>query len=310
MVHRATLAAGAVVPRQVLDGWNLQRALEADWFARLASLAVESTRVLTHRGIASAILKGPALADRLYAVPADRVSTDLDVLVRAADLEGAIEALRSLDFVHRETATERWHREHHHHLSLHRADGLVIEIHFRTFTGFGAEIPSEPMLDRARLHVMRDGNTVSVLHHDDEWLYLVAHAAGHLFERLSWVRDLQLYGERAPAVDRSNVATRAAEFDLTRTVDFASAYLSTFGVRSPLPAHDPSLRERLARAALIAALRSPTGPPKQLGTMLFTALLANDPTRGARLVARDAVRITRRRLQRYFPSRTPTSWAG
>lgn len=310
MVHRAALSAGVPVPANVLDGWDAERALEATWFARLASLAVESTQALTARGIESAILKGPALAERLYAVPADRVSTDLDVLVREVDLDGAIDALRSLDFIHRENPTERWHRQHHHHLSLHRADGLVIEIHFRTFTGFGTAIPSEPMLDRARAHAMRDGNAVGVLQHDDEWLYLVAHAAGHLFERLSWVRDLQLFGKRTPAVDGSNVAMRAREFDLTRAVEFGANYLSTLGVRSPLPPHEPSTREQLAHAMLIATQRSPIGPPKQLGTMLFTGLLANDPARAGRLVARDAVRITRRRLQRYFPTRTPSSWAG
>ncbi|MDQ6767663.1 MAG: nucleotidyltransferase family protein [Candidatus Eremiobacteraeota bacterium] len=112
--------------------------------------------ILGRSGISFALLKGAA---RLYRDEPHAVlhaSTDLDILVRAADLDTATQALRSQGYSERADAQaqEHYHRRHHHAAPLFPpGNGCAIELHVSLAPPGYLSIP----LDWAALepHLMR-----------------------------------------------------------------------------------------------------------------------------------------------------------
>lgn len=96
--------------------------------AQAESIAV----ALRSAGVPAIALKGIALARRYYADPAARPMTDIDLLVRGADLAGAEAMLRRAGFTDAVDATfAATLRRRHHHLPPLRdpAGGELIELH-------------------------------------------------------------------------------------------------------------------------------------------------------------------------------------
>jgi len=268
--------------------------------ARLSAALDEALRALSRRGIPVVPLKGPVLAERLYADPALRPSTDLDLLVSGADFDDAAAALEELGYSLDRSWTAAYQRRHHHHVSLHRPGGPAIELHHRAVSGFGTFLPGEDLIARARPHVTSTGAKALVLSPEDELLYLGLHAAGHLFQRLGWLEDMALLLERHPDLDRAIVIERARAIGGLSALAFALFHLRRCGIE---PGSQPSPRLGPTRAGLLEWVRLRTTPARNRLAfhglnVAYHALLCDSPWVAGRYVGHQLAWFVRRRAHR------------
>lgn len=267
---------------------------------RLGDALEELVGVLGRAGIRVAALKGPVLAERLYAAPGFRPSTDLDVLVPEGDVEGATRALAVLGYEPDRGWIGAYQRRHHHHVTLHRPGGPGVELHFRALAAFGSVLPAEPLLGRARPHRTAAGSEILVLSRDDELLYLCLHAANHRFERLGWTNDLLLFLERHPEVDWEEVVRTARRHGMAPALAVAATRLRRLGAPVPVAASAGLARWRLRLVEQVRAraLGSPSWRARQGAALAYEALLCARPTLTARFVLHHATWYVRRRVYR------------
>ena len=145
-------------------------------------------RALSQSDILAVPLKGPFLAERLYLNAALRVSRDLDLLVRKADLPRAEAVFAAIGFI--PGVPDDYHRPWSRRTT-------TVELHHDVENPLAFNFHVEGALQRARPAVFQ-GEHCWQLAPDDELLFLCLHAARHRFELLSLILDLQLAFERLP----------------------------------------------------------------------------------------------------------------
>jgi len=276
--------------------------------ALLSAALDEALRALSRRGIPVVPLKGPVLAERLYADPALRPSTDLDLLVADADFDRAAAALEELGYSLDRSWTAAYQRRHHHHVSLHRPGAPTIELHHRAVSGFGTFLPGEDLISRAQPYVTATGAPALVLSAEDELLYLCLHAAGHLFQRLGWLEDVALLLERHRDLDRKVVTQRARTIGGSSALTFALFHLHRCGF-----APGPELPLHLGpnRARLVDWVRRQTHPARNRWifhglNIAYHALLCDRPWVAGRYLGHHMVWFVRRRAHRALLGRRST----
>jgi hypothetical protein len=132
----------------------------------------EVLEVLTSAGIPSMLLKGHALAERLYADPLERLSVDIDLLVHRESMQPVHEALQSRGYD--PVNPEFYAKTHFHTPYLRRDNGLpfVIEVHWELSPGTSpVQFHPEAWWPMARPSRLRAGETLlppparMVVHH-------------------------------------------------------------------------------------------------------------------------------------------------
>lgn len=158
-----------------------------------------------------AVLKGPVLSELAHPVPGARAYSDVDVLVRPADLRAAVSALRSrgwvlLDRSHR-LVLERMPGELH----LLGPHGVTVDLHWSLVNDVAVrrrvELPADVLLQRRVVRTLSVG-PVPCLDDVDALLHLCLHTALAGADRLLWLVDLDTW-VRATAVDWAVLADRA-----------------------------------------------------------------------------------------------------
>ncbi len=156
------------------------------------TVAIDRTvRVLRAAGIEFALLKGAA---RVYAKAPGATahpSDDIDILVRARDVDVAIRALEAAGWSARESlaARRRFRRHHHHAAPLFSPDGdYPVEIHHQL--ALPGTLSLDTSWDALRAHIVPlagDAGVVAQLDRVGTALHLAIHAAG-----LARLRDIAL----------------------------------------------------------------------------------------------------------------------
>jgi hypothetical protein len=156
---------------------------------RVHALLLRSVDALAAVGVVPVLLKGTALAGRLYPERFHRATGDVDLLVAWEQVEAASRALEGLGL--RRAPERPGHGgAHSHHREFQGKAGLV-ELHFRALVGYGQALEAAPLLARAR-EAELEGRRVRYFQPEDELVYLALHASNHLLQRLSWLLDLKL----------------------------------------------------------------------------------------------------------------------
>jgi hypothetical protein len=201
---------------------RLQRAFH-EIAARHVRLIAELARVLPElraAGVLAVPFKGPVIAVQAYErMP--RQYWDLDILVRRADLDAAAGVL--LDAGYRElgdlsaSQIDVMRRTGYSLGFVHRASGVVIELHWRfgpTWFHFPLDLDAlAGRLDRLALA----GVDVPVLGPEDTLLVLCAHGAKHLWTRLEWICVVLELVQRG-SVDWTELTSRASVLGARRFV--------------------------------------------------------------------------------------------
>ncbi len=127
----APLIVDDAAPESVKERVRSQARNYHRWSALLGFESIRFLRALTEAGIQGVLLKGLALARTVYTRPEHRTSVDIDVLVRRASLDPALEVLRELGYTRCHTLRHlTFYEQHHFHLILENADSVVIELHW------------------------------------------------------------------------------------------------------------------------------------------------------------------------------------
>jgi len=297
-----------------------QAALNGRRLAALGKILEACARVT----IPVIVLKGAAIAERIYGNIALRPMQDLDLLVRRQDLEATDCLLRHLGYVpdESEQAREWYGGDDHHHLSPYSsADGrVVVEVHRHIVTRTPTiSIPIEDLWQRAR--PLR-GVGALALCPEDLLLHLCLHVSlGHEFSfglrpMCDISETIRYYGDR---IDWEQVVQGAGQWGIGKYV-YVTLRLARDLVNAAVPEQVlHSLRpEAFDRKVLLWATAqifaderqpSPVSPnlaqlrgPKRLrakGALLLTSAVPS-PQVMARLYA---VSANSNRIYLYYPVR-------
>lgn len=195
-------------------------ARELDHEAHLAMLHRIDDR-LTSPAI---LLKGPMFAERYYAHPSARGTSDIDLLVAEDDVGRTVESLAEIGYRLFDSPEEiAWSRREHHHLHLTCAGAPNLELHFHAYRGFGVTLRTEAL---ARESAALEGfRTLRVPSPEDELVYLAVHAAAHRFGRLAWLHDIRLVVESMAPSALETAAARARARGVARALSLAGELL-------------------------------------------------------------------------------------
>jgi hypothetical protein len=171
----------------------LARVMRLD--AALAGLLME----LTARNVPVIVLKGPALARTLYGSAALRPYGDIDLTVGAEYEEAAVHALLDAGYdedVYEAEAARRLHAGHvhegaeFHRQFISRTDGTLVELHLDPL-----QLGLRPACEAGRWQRARPVPGLPgalMLSPEDQLVQLAVHAHKHGFDRLIWLKDIDL----------------------------------------------------------------------------------------------------------------------
>lgn len=164
--------------------------------------------------------KGPALAMQAYGNIALRQSGDLDIFVRAKDVESAASLLIKHGYQRvrptpaRQEALLRWG----HHDLFANSSGTCVELHWRTAKSiFSFGLDHDQLWDRTDpVHLA--GDDVPAIGREDLLLMLAIHGSTHSWRRLEWIVSYAELARQTPEEDWSRILHRARELSCTRIV--------------------------------------------------------------------------------------------
>jgi hypothetical protein len=201
-------------------------------------MLAEMYRVLERfavQGIAVMVTKGPALAHRCYGFSFARQYTDLDFVLRDADIFRATETLISLGYDAKVPPSAiRANRPAGEYAFTQLATKLLIELHTeKTFRYYPKQLSVSQLLSR-RTSVRLGEQDVPVLSLEDELLLISIHGAKHFWERLLWIADVAALITHNP-IDWDRAAAAALEVDAQPMLRIA-LLLAKNVAGAPLPA--------------------------------------------------------------------------
>ena len=239
-----------------------RNARQALW---LTQLLHRITTAFEQRGIAALPYKGPVLAELLYHNVSMRQYSDLDILVRSADLPRARNVLEELGFTAALPLTPRQERADmaSGYECVFDAPGTknVVELQWRILPRFYAiNFDVEGLFDRAR-PLLVGGKTIQTLSNEDSLLVLCAHAAKHSWANISWVRDIAEL-DQSTELDWDSVISTAGQLGIRRIVG-----ISFLLANQLLGAPPPSAVQRFVEQdSHIPALTKRVSATLELGT--------------------------------------------
>lgn len=234
---RATLAES--VPQ---SDQRAVSALKSDELADVASvllLDVALARVLAalrERGISAIVLKGPGLSRYLYPRRSLRPYRDIDLVVRARDLDAAATAIVELGFVEipyeaevaRVAFAGYGAEAPFHRMFAHGSERALVELHADPLQ-LGLLTTDEEARWRLAVSAPEIGPGALILGDEDQLIQLCVHAHKHGFDRLMWLKDLDLFvRSRGDTLDWGRVAAVAGREGVRASLWYAlslSSYL-------------------------------------------------------------------------------------
>ena len=230
-------------------------------------------------GIQTIVLNGPALATAFYPDPALRPFIDLDLLVRRADRQRALDTLFARGYTH-ETPGRSLEHVPAAYLAPPRNSGLLpIDLHWecvgQSTAGRAAEQAADEIWSRA-VAAPAWGAAARTLAPEDLLIYLAANfAIHHTLTGALWQLDLALVLRRhRGTLDWDAIVARARRWGAASAVYFGLRSVGDhLGVTAPTPAMN-RLRPGDLRVTLIDRLQRPEVPgPARLEYLIGVAML-------------------------------------
>jgi hypothetical protein len=239
---RLRLSAGQM--RSLSDGHLRRVAATALLRRELATVAAAVTTACKDRPV---VIKGPALADRLYPDWRLRPYSDLDLMVPHDRLAAAVRALAAEGYAPLQELRPGYAERFGHDVHVRRGAGagaVDVELHWR----IGDDRVGEPLghadLIRTAEPLAVGGAVVLVPSVADELLLASVHLLSDRARKLSWVNDIRLLAEAAStaewetAFETADVAGGGLPWVLHRALDYAGHHLGLDRSR-PSPAGPP-----------------------------------------------------------------------
>lgn len=178
---------------------NTQRSL------RMAARAMELVDALGQAGIDAIPFKGPFLAAQVYGDLARRLCADIDLLVRAPELDRAERVLEGLGYSARLSLSPTQRRllvRDTYEFTLSAAGYHPLELHWRVVPRSFAPFVEHERLWEDREVVRAGHQTVRTFSAENLFLVMAMHAAKHGWRRLEGVTALAGILDRRPSLER------------------------------------------------------------------------------------------------------------
>jgi hypothetical protein len=271
----------------------------------LTGQLVRLLKLFTAENIAAVVYKGPATAVSIYGNLALRQFSDLDILVRSADVWRATDLLEAEGFTPHFDIPES-KRPAFIRLSyvrfFERPDGPVVELHWRVAPRFfDSSFDSNDLWSRLEsLELI--GQQVQIPAREDLLLMLSIHAAKDCWLKLEWATCIAALLQTRSSLDWLAILDRARQWRCRRAFCLALTLVDyLFSANVP-----PLVRERLRKFS----------PPASTVSEIVDRLLAFDtPTEnlttriGFHLRTRDGSRECLAYCWRLATTTTPVDWA-
>jgi hypothetical protein len=197
------------------------------------------------------VLKGPVLARRFYDAPAFRPYHDVDLVVRASQLELASRTIVDLGFVEipyeaevaRAAFESSGAEEPFHRMFVSATERALVELHADPLQ-LGLKPKAEEDRWRRAVPAPELGARALVLCDEDLLIQLCLHAHKHGFSRLIWLKDLDLLVRRLGAeidwrlvdrVSRREGVRASVWYALSLTSDLLGTPLTPARRMAPFP---------------------------------------------------------------------------
>lgn len=195
---------------------------------RLSSEMIRINNEFTTKNIRNIVLKGPALAMKLYGNYSDRTSKDLDILISIDDFECAHKIMINNGYVNEEDiiilkGKKNWNE--HHVVYNHSELKVQIEVHFKLSFDLNNKPSFDELWNRSE-QTTHEGNIIRILGREDLFIYLCHHAARHVFFRLRWLHDLDQYIRLYPLSE--NVTEKIICYQCAKGTELCCALLKHF----------------------------------------------------------------------------------
>lgn len=197
--HHMLLPASIALKRAGIElSANLNAAAQQQQMRalRLCARSLQLLDDLAHAGIDAVLLKGPVLSQQIFGDPAIRHSTDIDILIDWEQFHAAIVVLEGLGLeLHGNRPPQsswrggQWRELAKDVTLLDRQSGFAIELHHRLKSP--AALLPDLGIDDATETLAMSGRSLRVFSRDDLFVYLCAHGATSLWDRLKWLADIR-----------------------------------------------------------------------------------------------------------------------
>ncbi len=179
------------VPARVMDELQHYFNTNARRNVRLTEDLVHVLKLFTENDVPVICFKGPTLALNVYGNLALRNFTDLDILIHPEDFAKAKDLLQAAGYepeIALKGAREELFVQSQHELLFRRAsDESMVELHWKIDPKyFSFPLEAEELWTRTET-VRLAGTDITVLKREELVLYLCAHGAKHMWERLEWI---------------------------------------------------------------------------------------------------------------------------
>jgi hypothetical protein len=190
LYSRVVRAGPEVVPTSIFEELQLTNRANAERSIRLTTALLNILASLHARGIAAAAFKGPVLSEYAYGDVTLRTFQDLDLFVAKSDLVRARQVLEAKGFRDERKLPEgRRSRAEEYHQIL-RADGVTVELHWRTGPAYiPPAFQADELLRRSHPATLL-GRPVLTLDPADLLLALCVHGHSHRWSQLELVAAL------------------------------------------------------------------------------------------------------------------------
>lgn len=246
------------VPAGIAIAIRQRAQVEAIQSLTLAGEMLELARRLERAGIPVIALKGPALAVHAYGAIGLRPQMDVDLLVRARDVDRAAVSLENAGYARVKSLApgqEAAFREIEYHHSFAGPAGTSVELHWGIIKRqFGLSV-REDLWWSGTQRVSLGGGEVTTLGNELTLAYLAIHGAKHEWPHVRWIGDIAAVARLMP-MDWDRVRAVSASLGTLRMTRLALAVATdVVGAELPEPAARLA-REDTAVPALVREVRA------------------------------------------------------
>jgi len=194
-------------------------------------------KLLETNGIEALAFKGPTLTQRLYGDITLRQFGDLDILIRKKDIykidallkEQGYERLLALTPIQEEI----WIKYAHDMGLIHKQKGIHFEMHWSFLDeDYPMQVDLEDFWKKTQT-VKINGHDIPVFTNENLLYYLCIHGSKHLWERIEWIKDIDLM-VRGCEIDWEKIVQTAKGSGFEKML-YLGLLLSASLFKTPLP---------------------------------------------------------------------------
>lgn len=186
----------------------------------IASELQKICSILNERKLFYINLKGTVLALQLYGKISDRLTRDIDFLIRENDIDLFMDFFHGLGYrlvkAEKDRPERSFRRIKKNYTLIHSETRLIVELHwdlfsnpyFYTYQSTFCENPDSEKLN---------GTLITTLNRENNFLYLCMHGIYHEFFRLFWLRDVA-HMVRNNKLDWNGILNRARKEGIDRII--------------------------------------------------------------------------------------------